>query len=458
MVFHLNIEPHELQWKIINDPHRFIAIEAGRKFGKSVSIFLAQIYCASKKPGSMHWYIGPTFKQTKEIIWERAKGILGGLCKKVSESDHSIMLPNHAFWQVKGADDPQSLRGPGADSIALDECRDIRSAFLWDEVLRPELAPKLGRAWFASSKARNWYSKLLSKQDYDKDWKTYRFQTIDNPLFSKEEWDMIVKNTPQHILEKEYLNKDVAYEGLVYSSFKEKRDIIPSFPIPEHWPIFVGVDWGIADPTAFIFYAINPDDRMIYGWCEHYKGNAYVELHSKIVLDILKNRKAIFVADPTMWRRERGDLGCIANDFMKASGRKINLIPGQAKPKSRARGIVMSLFDAGQLKFFTNMTNTIREFSEHQYISHPEGSEKNTGEKTVDSNDHTVNATEYVMTYIHDVYSKKLPFIATSETLLKRKLEQEEMVRIARENAKKPFRNMLDGREKHRFDWREYYG
>ena len=53
--------------------------------------------------------------------------------------------------------------------------------------------------------------------------------------------------------------------GLVYDAFDEATCKVPRFPIPNGWPVYVGHDFGAANPAA-MFYAKDPTTGYIYAW------------------------------------------------------------------------------------------------------------------------------------------------------------------------------------------------
>ena len=60
-------------------------------------------------------------------------------------------------------------------------------------------------------------------------------------------------------------------EGLVYSAFDEKTCHISRFEIPKNWLIYVGHDFGDANPAA-LFYAENPGTGELFAFAEYLPG------------------------------------------------------------------------------------------------------------------------------------------------------------------------------------------
>lgn len=99
----------------------------------------------------VYWHIMPTFKQAKLVAWDMLREFadpIPGIKPNVSEL--SITYPNGNKLQLIGADDPDSLRGPGLSGLSLDEYSQIPgNAF--GEVLSKALGDHLGYAIFCGT-------------------------------------------------------------------------------------------------------------------------------------------------------------------------------------------------------------------------------------------------------------------------------------------------------------------
>lgn len=60
------------QETIANDQHRFICVVAGRRFGKT-HLSIRQLCYHAKEPDRNVWYVAPTYKQAKQIVWRKLK-------------------------------------------------------------------------------------------------------------------------------------------------------------------------------------------------------------------------------------------------------------------------------------------------------------------------------------------------------------------------------------------------
>ena len=125
---------------------------AGRRFGKTVLAINELIRFAIQYPNRRSWYVGPTYRQAKQNVWDDPKsGIFSFLPKelisKVMQTELTIKLVNGHLIEFKGTDNKEKLRGVGLVFVVLDEFGQMRED-VWDTIIRPMLADERGKALF----------------------------------------------------------------------------------------------------------------------------------------------------------------------------------------------------------------------------------------------------------------------------------------------------------------------
>ena len=139
------------QKKVIDEKARFRVLITGRRFGKT---FLAinELAKFSSIPNQKIWYVAPSYRQAKSIVWNdlREKLLKHRWVKSVNNSDLTITLRNNSKITLRGADNEQSLRGVGLSFLCIDEFADVNPD-AWYEVLRPTLSDTKGHALFCGS-------------------------------------------------------------------------------------------------------------------------------------------------------------------------------------------------------------------------------------------------------------------------------------------------------------------
>ena len=151
--------------KIVSDnPARFKVVVAGRRWGKSY-LSMSQMAKFARYPNKKIFYVAPTYRQAKQIIWDdlKEKMLACRWAKKINESDLTIRLVNNSIIHLRSADNPDSLRGISIDHLIMDECAMIDHK-TWTEVLRPALSDRKGHAMFITTpKGHNWVYDLYQQ-------------------------------------------------------------------------------------------------------------------------------------------------------------------------------------------------------------------------------------------------------------------------------------------------------
>jgi hypothetical protein len=197
-------EPQNYQQDIEDSAARFKVAVLGRRAGKTemaINIITDQ---AMNKPGR-YWYIAPSYRQCKSIVWTRLKQLLANdpywlFNEAELSATHKL---RKTLIELKGADNEDSLRGVGLNGLVMDEAATIRSN-VWPEILRPMLADKQGWALFISTpKGRNWLYDLYTKNDSE--WKSWHFPTSVNQYIKPGEIAQARKDMSERLFKQEFL-------------------------------------------------------------------------------------------------------------------------------------------------------------------------------------------------------------------------------------------------------------
>ncbi len=163
---------------------------------------------AISNPKSVYGYIGPTYKQSKSIIW-RDPNMLDRylpreLVKRKNESELFIEFVNGSILAIKGADEPDSIRGMDFSGVGIDEWALIKRE-IWEEILRPVIAQSSKRwAVFAfTPKGQNHAYEYWQSAEKNKLWyRSFLPASISN-ILPKEEL-IEAKNDMPHFYEQEF--------------------------------------------------------------------------------------------------------------------------------------------------------------------------------------------------------------------------------------------------------------
>ena len=183
----INVSLHDAQMEIFKSEARFKVISAGRRFGKSRLAAWVLLIKALQSTSKDVFYVGPTFQQSKDIMWGMLKELGGDVIKAAHENTAVLTLINDRKIYLKGSDRPDTLRGVGLAYVVLDEYASMKQE-VWEMILRPTLADVKGGAMFIGTPAgKNHFYKLFLEAQEDDDWEAFQFNSTDNPLLDPKE-------------------------------------------------------------------------------------------------------------------------------------------------------------------------------------------------------------------------------------------------------------------------------
>lgn len=216
------------QHDVFSDPTRFRVVIAGRRSGKTHEVGVELATAAGEKPNSRAWYIAPTYRQARDIAWGTFRAMIPPemIVGRPNEQRLEIQLINGSAISLKGADDPDSLRGPGLDFAAFDEFAWI-DPYAWD-VVRPMLADRMGRAIFTTTPAgHNWAYDLYQRglAGGDPDWRSWQYTTRDAGIVAESEVEAARRDLDPRIFRQEYEASFETLQGRVYSNFDRAKNV-----------------------------------------------------------------------------------------------------------------------------------------------------------------------------------------------------------------------------------------
>lgn len=241
------------QDQVANDSTRFRVVVAGRRFGKT-HLAIRELCYHAKDPGKEVWYVAPSYKMAKNIVWRKLKNKLQDLnwVVKANETELSIQLRNGSTIALKGADNYDSLRGVGLDFIVLDEFADI-APDAWYETLRPTLSDKQGRALFIGTPKGigNWAYEIYQNSLDNPTWQSYSFTTIDGGNVPQEEIEQAQLDLDERTFRQEYLASFETFAGRIYYSFDRALNVV-KYQGAQPDTLYVGMDFNIDPMSAVI--------------------------------------------------------------------------------------------------------------------------------------------------------------------------------------------------------------
>lgn len=242
---------------------RWKLVVAHRRAGKSVAEINEEIKQALTNPRAYppprYAYIGPTFAQTKDLIWEYLKhytGVLPGV--SYSESDLQCTLPNGALINLYGGSSAyERMRGLYFDGVVMDEFPLLNPNVL-STVVRPCLADYRGWAIVSgTSNGDDHFHELKKKWERDEDCDIFIIPVTKTDALHPDEVIEMTKDMTADEFAREMLCSFAApVEGAYYGDILNKleaADRIMAVPYDPSTSVFTWWDLGIDDNTVIWF-------------------------------------------------------------------------------------------------------------------------------------------------------------------------------------------------------------
>ena len=255
----IRLKPPQL--KVFLSPHRFRLLAAGRRFGKTY-LAQAELLRAAGAPGRIAWYVAPTYKQAKRIVWNSLKEMSRPFwAGKPSETDLRIELNTGGSIALRGADAYDSLRGEGLDFVVLDEFASMAPE-AWRSVLRPMLADRMGEALFIGTpQGFNHFYDLYTEAADRPDWAVFRFTTEEGGNVQKAELESAAREMDERLYRQEFrASFEELRSGRVYWGFDRTLDVHTA-EYDERFDLCWALDFNIDPASSLICQVIH--DRIV---------------------------------------------------------------------------------------------------------------------------------------------------------------------------------------------------
>lgn len=387
------------QLTIAHDQHRFKVVLAGRRFGKT-HLAIRELCFHARMPDSECWYVAPTYRQAKQVVWRKLKNQLQDLrwIKKINESELTITLKNGSNIALKGADNADSLRGIGLDFLCMDEFADIDSE-AWYEVLRPTLADKQGGALFIGTPkgTGNWAHDLyVMHEEYPEQWISYQYTTIQGGNVKAEEIEAARRDLDARTFRQEFEASFETYAGRIYYSFDRKLNTV----VPDNIDtsvLYTGWDFNI-DPMSIVIAVRQGDNLYVIDEVRMFSSNTAEALEE--VKSRYPKSKIWAYPDPAARQRKTSAGGLTDLTILQNGGLVVKAPNSHTPVRDRINAVNSRLCDSnGVRRLFVHprCKYTIEGLERHTYKEGTTQPDKNSGY------DHQMDALGYMIDYLFPV-------------------------------------------------------
>jgi len=341
----------EPQRKVYDAPERFKMLCSGRRFGKTYLCITRLVNWAATKPNSLNWYVTANYRMAKQIAWRQLKAMIPpDVCVKRNESELSLELVNGSIIALKGAENPDTLRGVSLSTLIVDEAAYVKQD-AWEMVLRPALSDQGGPAWFITTPAGlNWFHDLWEQAQQEPDWRTFSYSTIEGGNVSQEEIDAAKRTLDERTFRQEYLASFETLSGRVYPDFSDDNisDTVQDTGAEIYW----GTDFNVSVMAGVLGSRVGD---TLHIWDELAVNQSNTDEVCTLLKERFPGRKIIAYPDPTGSARKTSSAGKTDHDIIRRYGFSCMSpkAPWSVKDKINATNWMVRTAD-GHLKLFVH--------------------------------------------------------------------------------------------------------
>ena len=244
-------KPHSKQRECINriteTDCKYIIIDCGRQFGKSLLAQNLLLKWALETPNSTGFWVSPIYSQAKKVFDELVKALKPtGLLQGTNRSEVWIKLTNGSVIHFKSAEKPDNLRGNTLDFLVMDEAAFMRDE-TWNEILRPATLVKGKKILFISTpKGKNYFYTLYNRGMSDEfpDYLSLKYTSYDTPFITEDEINEAKNTLPTDIFNQEIMAEFIEDGGEVFRNYSTSQIIQRWIEPNPNERYFAGIDLG----------------------------------------------------------------------------------------------------------------------------------------------------------------------------------------------------------------------
>jgi hypothetical protein len=289
--------PHAGQRLLHESSARFRVAACGRRWGKTVAATAEMIRHAWQKPGSLCFWVAPVLRQSTIAFDLVRRGMPRGALAAIHKVDRRVSLVNGSVIEFKSAEIPENLRGFGIDFLVVDEAAFLPGA-LWEEVLRPSLSDRQGRAIFIGTpKGKNWFFRLFARgaDQHEENWGSFTFPTGNNPYIRPDEIEEARRSLPEAVFAQEYLAQFIEDGAGVFSGVNDIiRGNLSDPSSGEHYT--AGLDIGrYRDYT--VLTVVNPSGAVVF--FDRFVRTTWTVMKRRVTSALRRYNRAVVWVDST---------------------------------------------------------------------------------------------------------------------------------------------------------------
>lgn len=405
-----------------------IAVFGGYGSGKSKATLEEFLLRALENPRGTGMFAAQTLGQLKKTT---LKTFFEEVCppqliESYNKQDGIIKLINGFTIFVLATDEEQKIRSLNIGLAHIEEISGIKKSIYTQVQSRMRDPFTKNRAIIVcSNPANTWIKDVFvdnekrkdprhpQHEDYNKFMRTFVWETKLNKYLPEHFIEMNTVGKPEWYRKKYFEGSFEYNSGMVYpdiaDTFIDPYPIVPEqtdeYGIPKGWERVIAADYGLRNPTAVYFGAINPETGETIIYDEYYVPEKTLPYHaSKLkpkIAAIPSGLLRFMVIDPACKNRMHDVINgkSIISHFQEyglyfSTGNN-SMEYGLAK--------VNSYIEAKKLKIYKTCVNGIKELLQYTYPETDiDNSDENRDEKPEKKNDHLCDALRYMIARLPD--------------------------------------------------------
>lgn len=399
--FKLPIKLHSGQQFVHDNARKHSVILSGKRWGKTKLALYRALQKAGQINNGVVWAIAPSYRQAKQIMWWELMNLVPPqLITRKIETDLMVELWNGTRFELKGAENEDSLRGAKIHHLVMDEAAYCKE-HVWHSILSGQLLGNSGSgtADFISSPnktGRNWFSAFHAEakakmEKGDPEWAAFFFTIFENPTIPRIDIEKLRDSTPDDTWNLEYMAQESEFAGQKYSEFNYEKHVATFVMPQEKLPTYRALDYGIQHPTVCLWAKVDPIARIVYIYDEFVRNGMIIQDICKVIHEKTGDTPIVWsVIDPSANRRDMITGRSLKDEFLRCG---VGCVDGDRRGADEKGGrgtdIVKMLFLRNMIRISPKCKNLILELRDLQWGD--------------DVKDDATDALRYLLVRLHDL-------------------------------------------------------
>lgn len=397
----LNLKLHKNQQFVHENARKQNVLVCGKRWGKSKLALYRALQKAGQQPNSVVWVVAPSYRQAKQIMWYELMNLLPPqLIRRKVETDLMVELFNGSRFELKGAENEDSLRGAKIHHLVMDEAAYCKE-HIWHSILSGQLLGNngSGTADFISSpnkSGRNWYSSFYEDAKKrmaagDPEWAAFFFTIWDNETIPVEDIKKLEQNMPTDTWNLEYMAQESEFSGLKYNEFVYDRHVAKLETLTSKFQKYRALDYGIQHPTVCLWAEVDKASGIVHIYDEFCRNGMIIQDICQVIKEKTGPAEISWsVIDPSANRRDMITGRSLKDEFLRCG---IGCVDGDRRGADEKGGrgvdIVKMMFKRNMIRIDPRCKNLILELRNLQW-----------GDR---DHDDATDALRYLLVRLHDL-------------------------------------------------------